>query len=170
MEKQHRHQIEQPQAMLTAEGELFPKAFQAYRCEVSGTLVRLRHGAEQRLEIPGHLEHRLHQLEMRLEAGSKWHEQDLVFCNVYGNFLHPFRLYQMFHKVLAAAGLPHMRFHDLRHSAATILLKMGVTIKVVQEILGHSDITMTLGIYSHVLPGMQEEAVEKISSLFEQST
>ena len=58
----------------------------------------------------------------------------------------------------------------LRHSAATILLKMGVNIKVVQEILGHSDISMTLGIYSHVLPGMQEEAAEKISGLFEQST
>jgi integrase len=114
--------------------------------------------------------HRRHQLEMRLKAGAKWHEQDLVFCNVYGNFLHPFRLYQMFHKVLVAAGLPHIRFHDLRHSAATILLKMGINIKVVQEILGHSDIKMTLGIYSHVLPGMQEEAAEKISGPFEQST
>ena len=115
-------------------------------------------------------EHRLRQLEMSLKADAKWHEQDLVFCNVYGNFLHPFRLYQMFHKVLAAVSLPHMRFHDLRHSAATILLKMGVNIKVVQKILGHSDMSMTLGIYSHVLSGMQEEAVEKISGLFEQST
>ncbi|HEX9131119.1 MAG TPA: tyrosine-type recombinase/integrase [Ktedonobacteraceae bacterium] len=114
-------------------------------------------------------EHRVHQLEMRLKAGSKWTEHDLVFCNVYGNFLHPARLYLLFHKVLADAGVPHIRFHDLRHSAATILLSMGVNVKVVQEILGHSRISMTLDTYSHVLPGMQEEAVEKISGLFQQS-
>jgi integrase len=63
----------------------------------------------------------------------------------------------------------HIRFHDLRHSAAMILLSMGVNVKVVQEILGHSRISMTLDTYSHVLPGMQEEAVEKISSLFQES-
>lgn len=54
-----------------------------------------------------------------------------------------------------------MRFHDLRHSAATILMKMGVPPKVMQEILGHSNISITLGIYSHVLPGMQDEAMGK---------
>ena len=65
--------------------------------------------------------------------------------------------------------MPHIRFHDLRHSAATILLSMGVNVKVVQEMLGHSRISMTLDTYSHVLPGMQEEAVEKISNLFQTS-
>jgi integrase len=111
-------------------------------------------------------QHHLHQLEARLKAGPRWNENDLVFCNVYGNFLHPFRLYTMFHKVLADAGLPHMHFHDLRHSAATILLAMGINIKVVQEILGHSQVSMTLGIYSHVLPGMQEEAMGRMNDLF----
>ena len=110
-------------------------------------------------------QHRVKQLEARLKAGPAWHENDLVFCNVYGNFLHPFRLYTMFEKVLADAGLPHMHFHDLRHSAATILLSMGVNIKVVQEILGHSQVSMTLGIYSHVLPGMQAEAMSKMNDL-----
>ena len=62
-----------------------------------------------------------------------------------------------------------MRFHDLWHSAATILLSMGVNIKVVREILGHSRINMTLSVYSHVLPGMQEDAAEKISGLFRES-
>ena len=113
-------------------------------------------------------EHRVRQLEMRLQAGAKWTENDLVFCNVYGNFLHPARLYFMFDRVLAQAGVPLIRFHDLRHSAATILLSMGVNVKVVQEMLGHSRISMTLDTYSHVLPGMQEEAVEKISGLFPQ--
>ncbi len=88
-----------------------------------------------------------------------------MFCNVSGNFLHPFRLYTPFDKVLVDAGLPHMHFHDLRHSAATILLAMGVNIKVVQEILGHSQVNMTLGIYSHVLPGMQEEAMGRMNDL-----
>ncbi|MGZ3611089.1 MAG: site-specific integrase, partial [Ktedonobacteraceae bacterium] len=112
-------------------------------------------------------EHRVRQLEMRLQAGTKWIENDLVFCNAYGNFLHPARLYMMFHKVLAEADVQNIRFHDLRHSAATILLSMGVNVKVVQEMLGHSRISMTLDTYSHVLPGMQEEAVEKISGLFQ---
>jgi integrase len=97
--------------------------------------------------------------------GLKWQENDLVFCNIYGNFLHPYRLYVMFNKMLEDAGVPRIRFHDLRHSAATILLSMGINIKVVQEILGHSRISMTLDIYSHVLPGMQEDAAEKISRL-----
>jgi len=57
--------------------------------------------------------------------------------------------------------LPKMRFHDLRHSAATILLKMGVPAHVVQKIVGHSNINITLGIYGHVLPGQQEDAMGK---------
>ena len=59
-----------------------------------------------------------------------------------------------------------VRFHDLRHTAASLLLKMNVSPKMVQEILGHSDIEMTLGIYSHVLPGMHGEAMEKMDQLF----
>ena len=66
----------------------------------------------------------------------------------------------MFKKVLHAAGLTHMRFHDLRHSAATILLAKGVNIKVIQELLGHSDIVITLRTYGHLLPSMQGDVVE----------
>ena len=73
----------------------------------------------------------------------------------------------MFNKVLGDAGVPRVRFHDLRHSAATILLSMGVNVNVVQEILSHSQVGMTLDIYSHVLPGMQEDAAERISKLFQ---
>ena len=61
-----------------------------------------------------------------------------------------------------------MRFHDLRHSAATILLSMGVPANVVQELLGHSHISITLGVYGHVLPSMQQDAMEKLSALFEE--
>jgi len=97
-------------------------------------------------------EHRLRQDQARLEAGEKWQEQGIVFSNKYGGFFDPDRLLVIFDKVLREAGLPHMRFHDLRHSAATILLMSGVHPKVVQERLGHSTIAMTLDAYSHVLP------------------
>jgi integrase len=100
------------------------------------------------------------------EAGSQWQDHDLVFCNQYGSFLRPDRVRKQFQKLLAEAGLPHMRFHDLRHSAATILLSMGVPVKVVQEILGHSNISTTLNIYAHVLPTMQNEAMGKWDYLF----
>ena len=64
------------------------------------------------------------------------------------------------------AGLPHMRFHDLRHSAATLLLSMSVPMKVVQELLGHSSFTITADIYSHVLPSMLEGAMDKWDHFF----
>jgi integrase len=106
-------------------------------------------------------QHRAYQDELRQKAGGEWQEHDLVFCNQYGSFLRPDRVRKQFQQLLVTAGLPYMRFHDLRHSAATILMKLGVPPKVVQEILGHSNITITLGIYSHVLPGMQDEAMGK---------
>ena len=67
---------------------------------------------------------------------------------------------------LARAGLPDMRFHDLRHSAATILLTMGVHPKVVQELLGHSSIAITMNVYSHLLPSMQTNAMGLINDVF----
>jgi integrase len=113
-------------------------------------------------------EHRAHQKEIRLKAGSSWQDRNLVFCNRRGGFLFPDRLLQKFYRVLEDAGLPRMRFHDLRHSAATILLSMGVNIKVVQEILGHSQVSLTLRKYGHVLPTMQQEAMNKMDELFRQ--
>src|SRR5437764_12211115 len=67
--------------------------------------------------------------------------------------------------LLKQAGLPDMCFHDLRHSSATLLLSAGIHPKVVQEILGHSQISMTMDIYSHVLPTMQEEAMNKLNDI-----
>ena len=73
----------------------------------------------------------------------------------------------MFRSLLEDAGLPQIRFHDLRHSAATIMLSMGVHPKVVQELQGHSSISMTLDTYSHMLPSMQQEAMDKLNRLFD---
>ncbi|GER83941.1 hypothetical protein KTAU_25780 [Thermogemmatispora aurantia] len=70
-----------------------------------------------------------------------------------------------YYQLLDQVSLPRIHFHDLRHSTATIQLAMGVNIKVVQELLGHSQVTVTLGIYGHVLPEMQGEALRKMEEL-----
>jgi len=69
-------------------------------------------------------------------------------------------------QALHEAGLPALRFHDLRHSAATILISMGVNSKVVQERLGHSTICITLGVYGHVTESMQRDAMQKLDEAF----
>ncbi len=106
-------------------------------------------------------QHRVQQLECRLKDGTDWQEQDYVFTGLKGGPLNPRYILKLFDKLLKEAGLPHMRFHDLRHSAATLLLRMGVNAKVVQEILGHSNISMTMDVYSHVLPSMHKDAMGK---------
>jgi integrase len=110
--------------------------------------------------------HRIKQDQVKLEAGTSWIEKGLVFTNMTGNFLDPGHLLTLFYRVLDQAGLARMRFHDLRHSAATILLTMGVHPKVVQELLGHSTIAMTMDTYSHVLPSMQKDAMDGMDNLF----
>jgi integrase len=110
--------------------------------------------------------HRVAQLELRLKAGSSWIERDLIFCRDNGDFIISTSFWYQFCKLLRDAGLPHMRFHDLRHSAATILLSMGVPPHVVQELLGHADIRTTLGIYGHVIPKMRQDAADKMGDLF----
>ncbi|MDQ6662712.1 MAG: site-specific integrase [Chloroflexota bacterium] len=112
-------------------------------------------------------QHRLRQEKAKLLAGDMWEEHDYVFCTSIGTHLNPGHgvLVQL-KLLLKKGGLPDIRFHDLRHSAATLLLSMGVHAKVVQEILGHSEISMTMDIYSHVLPTMQKDAMEKLNQAF----
>lgn len=107
-----------------------------------------------------------HQRETRLKAGSAWQDHDVVFCNGTGNFSHPTHLGVDFQRFLKQAGLPHIRFHNLRNSTATLLLAMGVNPAVIQELLGHSHIPLTLGTSPHVLPEMLKEAMEKMNELF----
>jgi integrase len=111
-------------------------------------------------------QHRKRQLERRLNLGEKWQEHDLVFCNTFGGHYGLSVLFKEFKQLLKLAGLPNMRFHDLRHSAATILLLMGVHPKIVQEILGHSNVSITLNVYSHVLPSLQREAMDQLDKRF----
>jgi len=98
--------------------------------------------------------------------GEKWSREDFVFSNCHGGYKDANQLRLEFKRLLQAANLPLIRFHDLRHSAATILLGMGVHSKIVQELLGHSNINTTMDIYSHVLPSMQKEAMGKLDTLF----
>jgi integrase len=111
-------------------------------------------------------QHRIEQLELRLKVGDAWEDRDLVFCDLHGGYLNSRYLLKMFDRLLESAGLPHMHFHDLRHSAASILLSMGANPKVIQELLGHSEMSITLGTYSHLFPTMQEEAMGKWDDVF----
>jgi len=107
--------------------------------------------------------HRVVQAYERLFAGDRWQEYDLIFPSTIGSPLDPRNLYRQFKSALRSAALPDIRFHDLRHTAATLMLQQHTHPKVVQERLGHSDIALTLNTYSHVLPDIQEEAAETIS-------
>jgi integrase len=110
-------------------------------------------------------QHRVRQLETKLRAGSLWEDHDYVFCTLTGTYLRPNHVVDEFKKLLKKADVPDIRFHDLRHSAATLLLSLGVHAKVVQEMLGHTQISMTMDIYSQVLPSMQQDAVSRLNEL-----
>src|SRR5215218_4468772 len=100
-------------------------------------------------------EHRKRQLEERIRLGTLWQDHGLVFPSGAGTPLSGGNLNRAFKALLKRAGLSSMiRFHDLRHTCATLLLKQGVNPKFVQELLGHRDVSLTLNVYSHVLPDM----------------
>jgi integrase len=101
----------------------------------------------------------------RSQAGRLWHENDLVFPGPNGRPRDLTYLSYTFHRGLERAGLPRLRIHDLRHTAATHLLTKHVHPKVVQELLGHSTIAITLDTYSHVMPALAKEASTYMSSL-----
>jgi integrase len=104
-------------------------------------------------------EHRKRQLEERMRLGTLWRDHGLIFPSGAGTPLSGGNLNRAFKALLKHAGLPPMiRFHDLRHTCATLLLRQGVNPKFVQELLGHGDVSLTLNVYSHVLPDMGDTA------------
>jgi len=113
------------------------------------------------------LEHEKRQVTERPWAGSKWQETGLVFSNQVGGPTQARRVIEQFHEALDQAGLRRIRFHDLRHSCATLLLVQGVSPRVVMEVLGHSEIAMTMNAYSHVVPELQQEAARRMQAILE---
>lgn len=110
--------------------------------------------------------HRHEQRKERLAFGPDYEDHGLVFCQPNGKPLHPSTVTRWhFKRLLEKAGLPNVRFHDLRHTTATLLLKQGVHPKVVQERLGHANISITLDTYSHLVPGTQREAGAKLDAI-----
>lgn len=98
--------------------------------------------------------------------GSSYHDNNFVCTWEDGRPFRPDYIPKAFAKILANADLPKIRFHDLRHTHASILLKSGVHPKVVQERLGHSSISITLDTYSHLVPSLQRSAAEKMATMF----
>ena len=109
--------------------------------------------------------HRTRQLQERLTAGDEWQDNDIVFCTHSGGHIAGSNLRMAHMRLLKRAQLPYIRFHDLRHTAATLLLLQGVPVKVVSEMLGHATVSITMNLYMHVLPTMRQAAVEALEAV-----
>ncbi len=110
--------------------------------------------------------HRARQLQERLVAGSKWQDNDLVFTTTIGTPFDPREAVRHFKRVLEDAELPStIRFHDLRHSAASLLLAQGVDLRAIMELLGHSTIALTANTYSHVLPSLKRGTADAMEAM-----
>jgi integrase len=88
-----------------------------------------------------------------------------MFCNTAGRFLNPESISQLFDRIVQRSGLPRARFHDLRHTHASLLVADGTAIKVVSERLGHAHPAFTMHTYQHLLPGMSGAAAERFATL-----
>jgi integrase len=110
-------------------------------------------------------DHRDRQDRERNTAGLVWKEWGLVFTRPDGYPLDGTVVTHQFHRFLEQAGLPQRRFHDLRHSCAALLLAQGVSPRVVMEILGHSQIALTMNTYTHVVPDLRRDAAVRMEAL-----
>lgn len=120
--------------------------------------IALPTGCVQSLES-----HRERQRKERTVSGTGWKDSDLVFATPTGGPLDPANLTRRFHGLLDRAGLRRIRFHDLRHSTATLLLEQGVDLVVIKELLGHAHIGVTAGVYAHVRLRLQRQAIDTLN-------
>lgn len=109
--------------------------------------------------------HRTRQRMDRLVAGSRWVDSGHVFTTMVGRPIHAATVTRAFQAALERAGLPHARFHDLRHAAATFLLAQGMTLEDVKQLLGHSSITLTSNTYGHVLEQRQRQVARAMDAV-----
>jgi integrase len=108
--------------------------------------------------------HQESQLKTKLALGSEYQHNDLICCRDDGSVWPPSAFTSAYRDLLRRRKIGNVRFHDLRHSHASQLLRSGVSPKVISERLGHSKVGFTLDVYSHLLPGMQEEAASRIDA------
>lgn len=111
-------------------------------------------------------EHRHRQITEKIKAGDQYEDNDLVFCTELGKPIEPRNFTRIFYRIAKKAGLEGVNFHALRHTYATRLLELNEHPKVVQELLGHSSISITLDTYSHVIPEIKKSAANKLNKLF----
>ena len=109
--------------------------------------------------------HRRRQLEERMALGAGWQKSGLVFTTPLGTALDARNVTREFRAMRLDAKVPVVRFHDLGHTAATLLLSQGVDPRTIMETLGHSQISLTLNTYSHVLPVLQAAAADKLDAI-----
>jgi integrase len=109
-------------------------------------------------------QHRVRQLEQRLKLGEVWEDHDFVFTNATGGSLHVNSTMNEFAKLIARAGVRTICFHDLHHTCAIQLMPLAESPKVVQGRLGHSNISITLGLYSHVTLDMQRAVADRLDA------
>lgn len=107
-------------------------------------------------------EHKRRQKSQKKVMGDRWQENNLIFPSSIGTPMGPRNLLRAFKKRVTKANLPEIRFHDLRHTAASLMLLDNLHPKYVSELLGHSDIVITLQLYSHILPTLQQRSARRI--------
>ncbi|WP_423801809.1 tyrosine-type recombinase/integrase [Neobacillus sp. SAB-20_R2A] len=106
-------------------------------------------------------------VNLKKDLGKTYNPHNLVFCNSKGNIMAPSEITRALKRVLKAAGLPDIRFHDLRHSHASVLLSANIHPKIVSDRLGHSKIGITLDTYSHLTDSLEGLAVESLDELLD---
>lgn len=110
-------------------------------------------------------QHRVEQAALRLALGPSFRDHDYIFPSESGKARHPDSVTKRFETLRRRAGLRRIRFHDLRHTHATLALQAGIHPKVVSERLGHARVSVTLDTYSHAVPTLEAAAAEKVSAL-----
>lgn len=118
------------------------------------------------LELDANTEHVLDEFRDRQRSdGHRVGTRDPIFTNTDGEPLHPESISQLFARIVKRSGLPYIRFHDLRHTHASLLVAAGIPVKVVSERLGHAHPSFTIHTYQHLLPGMSAEAAHRFADL-----
>ncbi len=132
--------------------------FQQPKTDASRRRILLPHACVTALR-----RYRQRQQQDHRKAGDAWKDTDLVFANPTGGPLDPVYIYRQHETICYLAEVRYIRFHDLRHSCATLLLEQGVELVTIKELLGHAQLHVTADIYAHVRPRLQRGAIEAMS-------